>query len=130
MTAMWRCAVVVALLGTIAPAEARGAPPRLAAPTDCSTNPNCAPGLKRSYGADPTPNLVKLSVADAGIEALDDGLAEVAVAFSSNPELSRPDIVTLRDDRRMIGPDRVVPAVRSAVLARYGAGVRKRLNAA
>ena len=130
MSAFWSCAVVVALIAAAAPAEARGAPPRLAAPTDCPTNPNCAPGLKRSYGVDPAPDLVKLTVADAGIQALDDGLAEVAVAFSSNPELSRPDIVTLRDDRHMIGPDRVVPAVRSAVLDRYGPGVRRRLNGA
>ena len=34
-----------------------------------------------------------LTVADAGISALDDGVAEVAVAFSSNPQVSRPDIV-------------------------------------
>jgi hypothetical protein len=61
------------------------APPvRLAAPEDCRTNPNCAPGLQRVYGLDPGAGLVRLTVADAGIQALDDGLAEVAVAFSSN----------------------------------------------
>ena len=60
--------------------------------------------------------LVPLTVADAGIAALDDGQAEVAVAFSSNPAVSRPDIVTLRDDRPMIYPDRVVPVVRSGLL--------------
>ena len=26
---------------------------RLAAPADCATNPNCAPGLERTYGAAP-----------------------------------------------------------------------------
>src|SRR3954447_20083819 len=133
MTAFWRCAVVAALLGAAGvagPAEARGAPPRLAAPTDCKTNPNCAPGLKRTYGVDPASNLVKLTVADAGIQALDDGLAEVAVAFSSNPELSRPDIVTLRDDKHMITDDHVVPIVREALLERYGTALRRRLNAA
>ena len=71
------------------------------------------PGLKQFYGVDPTATWSSCTDADAGIQALDDGLADVAVAFSSNPELSRPDIVTLRDDKRMIGPDRVVPAVRS-----------------
>jgi glycine betaine/choline ABC-type transport system substrate-binding protein len=133
MIATWRDAVAGALLvaGVFAgTARAQEAPPRLAAPSDCATNPNCGPGLKRVYGADSASHLVKLTVADAGIQALDDGLAEVAVAFSSNPELSRPDIVTLRDDRHMIGPDRVVPAVRTAVLDRYGSDVRRRLNAA
>ena len=104
---------------------------RLAAPPDCSTNPNCAPGLERVYGAAPPAGaLIKLEVADAGIQALDGGLAEVAVAFSSNPELSRPDIRTLRDDRRMVGPDRIVPVVRSSVVRRYGNALRRPLNAA
>src|SRR5689334_3400350 len=111
-----------------APAHAQDAPPRLAAPADCSTNPNCAPGLKRSYNVDAGPHLVKLADADSGIQALDDGLAEVAVAFTSNPALSRPDVVTLRDDKHMIGADRVVPVIRSALLDRYGVALRRRLN--
>jgi glycine betaine/choline ABC-type transport system substrate-binding protein len=74
-----------------------------------------------------------LTIADAGISALDDGVAEVAVAFSSNPQVSRPDIVTLRDDRAMIYPDRVVPVVRRRLLRGYGKAavdIRRRLNAA
>src|SRR3954462_3853254 len=127
MIAHWgRAVLVVAALA--APARAQDAPPRLAAPADCPTNPNCAPGIKRIYAADATAHLVKLPDPDSGIQALDDGLAEVAVAFSSNPALSRPDIVTLRDDKRMIGPDRVVPIVRTALLDRYGAALKRRLN--
>ena len=68
-------------------------------------------------------------VADAGVSALDDGLAEVAVAFSSNPQLSRPDILTLRDDKGMISDDHVVPVIRHTLLRRYGAPLRRRLNA-
>jgi glycine betaine/choline ABC-type transport system substrate-binding protein len=110
------------------PAYAQVPPPRLAAPADCSINPNCAAGLKRSYDVDATRHLVTLPDPDSGIQALDDGLAEVAVAFTSNPALSRPDIVTLRDDKHMIGPDRVVPIVRGALLDRYGSALRRRLN--
>src|SRR4051794_3942139 len=126
-----RACVVAALVagGLTAPALAQE-PVRLAAPADCPTNPNCAVGLKKTYNVDATPHLVKLPDADSGIQALDNGLAEVAVAFSSNPELSRPDIVTLRDDKRMLGPDRVVPVVRTALLKRYGSGMSRRLNAA
>ena len=82
-----------------------GSPPRLTAPPTRTASPGC----KKVYKLDPTPALVKLTVADAGIQALDDGLAEVAVAFSSNPQLSRPDVVTLRDDRHMVGADHVDP---------------------
>jgi glycine betaine/choline ABC-type transport system substrate-binding protein len=103
---------------------------RLAAPADCLTNPGCGPGLAEAYGLDVTGVHVPLEVADAGIRALDDGLAEVAVAFSSNPEVSRPDVATLADDRDMIGSDHIVPVVRNSVLRRYGRHFRRRLNAA
>jgi subtilisin family serine protease len=130
---MLRVALVAAALAAAmcVPVQAQSPQPvRLAAPVDCERNPNCAPGLRRVYGADPFGSLVPLKVADAGIQALDDGLAEVAVAFSSNPQLSRPDIVTLRDDRRMISPDHVVPVVRTSLLERYGPALRRPLNAA
>jgi len=118
----------LALAGTLAAAQAPSV--RLAAAQDCPQNPNCVPGLKRVYGIDPGPNLVKMAVADSGARALDDGIAEVAIVFSSNPELSRPDFFTLRDDKHMIGPDHIVPVVRKSLLRRYGAPLRRRLNAA
>ena len=127
-----RTAVLALAVLAVAPAPARAQAPvvRLAGATDCPVNPNCIPGFKRVYGFDPSGSFVKLAVADGGIEALDDGLAEVAVAFSSNPELSRPDILALRDDKRMITPDHIVPVVRTKLLRRYGAGLRRTLDAA
>jgi subtilisin family serine protease len=118
----------LALAGTLAAAQ--GPTVRLAAAEDCTVNPNCAPGLKRVYGFEPGANLVKMPVADAGARALDDGLAEVAIVFSSSPSLSRPDFLTLRDDKHMIGADHVVPVVRSSLTRRYGRSLRLRLNAA
>ena len=120
----------VLLVAVSAAAQAQTPRVRLAAASDCQRNRNCAPGFRRVYHVDPSGSLVRLKVADAGIQALDDGLAEVAVAFSSNPQLSRPDIVALRDDRHMISSDHVVPVVSTALLRRYGAPLRKRLNAA
>lgn len=120
-------ALVIWLLA--APAQAQQV--RLAAPSDCLVNAGCGVGLKSVYGLDAAPAFVPLTVADSGISALDDGVAEVAVAFSSNPQVSRPDIVTLRDDRSMNYPDRVVPAVRRGLLRRYGSRakeIRRRLN--
>jgi subtilisin family serine protease len=129
---MLRLAACIAALSVLLVGEARGQTPpvRLAAAADCPRNVNCIPGFKRVYGVDPTPFYVPLTIADAGIQALDDGIAEVAVAFSSNPQLSRPDILTLRDDRHMITPDHVVPVVRRSVLQRYGPALRRRLNTA
>ena len=124
-------AVAAALVGVPAvPAHAQAPQLRLAAASDCRQNPNCAPGFQRVYHFDPSASLVRLKVADAGVQALDDGLAEVAVVFSSNPQLSRPDILPLRDDGHMITADHVVPIVRSSMLRRYGPALRRRLNAA
>ena len=94
---------------------------RLAAAGDCPRNVNCIPGLKRVYGMDPTLLFSPLKIADAGVQALDDGVAEVAVAFTSNPQLSRPDILTLRDDKRMVTSDHVVPVVSSELAVRGAA---------
>lgn len=118
---VWLCAT---------PAQAQQV--RLAAPSDCLVNPGCGVGLRSVYGLDVQSALVPLTVADAGISALDDGQAEIAIAFSSNPQVSRPDIVTLRDDRSMIYDDRVVPVVRRGLLRGYGTRaareIRRRLN--
>jgi glycine betaine/choline ABC-type transport system substrate-binding protein len=121
-------AAVLAGLLFVAPAYSQT--PRLAAPSDCLTNPNCGPGLQRVYGVNIAPVFVPLTVADAGISALDDGVAEVAVAFSSDPEVSRPDVRTLRDDRHMVGPDPVVPVMRAAVVRAYGPRLKRMLDRA
>ena len=123
---------MIALLTLAAPASGQDTV-RLAAPGDCLTNPGCGPGLARVYKLDVSGVHVPLEVADEGIRALDDGIGEVAVAFSSNPEVSRPDIVTLEDDMDMVRSDRIVPAVRTSLLRSYGRrarDIRRRLNAA
>jgi glycine betaine/choline ABC-type transport system substrate-binding protein len=125
-------ACLILLLALAAPASAQETV-RLAAPVDCLSNPGCGPPLASVYGLDVSGVHVPLEVADAGIQALDDGIGEVAVAFSSNPEVSRPDILTLDDDRGMLRSDRIMPAVRSSVLRAYprgGRDIKRRLNAA
>src|SRR4051812_46764896 len=122
------CVGVLVALVSVGDARAQTPRVRFAAPASCPVNANCIPGFKRVYRVDPSPFYVRLNVADAGLQALDDGLAEVALAFTSDPELSRPDILTLRDDKHMISADHVVPVVRSSVLRRYGRPLRRRLN--
>src|SRR3954462_5492555 len=124
------CVGVLVALVWVGDARAQTPRVRFAAPASCPVNANCIPGFERVYHVDPSAFYVRLQVADAGLQALDDGLAEVALAFTSNPELSRPDIVTLRDDKHMISDDHVVPIVREALLERYGTALRRRLNAA
>ena len=124
-------ALTLGLIAALLAPSAAAAQVRLAAPQDCLSNPNCGVGLREVYGIDVRAGFVPLTVADAGVTALDDGIAEVAVAFSSSPAVSRPDVVELRDDRNLIGEDHVVPVVRRGLLRRYGrrAGdIRRRLD--
>jgi osmoprotectant transport system substrate-binding protein len=138
---LWRRGAVVlalvsiaALPGAVAAAGASGATVlRLSAASDCPTNPNCAPGLRATYGVDVSSVLVRTADTGFALEALDDGLAQVAIVFSSNPDAARPDLLTLRDDRGMIGPDHIAPIVRGSLLrryARFAADIRRRLDAA
>jgi glycine betaine/choline ABC-type transport system substrate-binding protein len=127
---MRRLAVVVSIVLGVWAAPAQAQDVRLAAPADCLLNPGCGKGLKSVYGLEVRSVFTPLTVADAGVDGLDNGVAEVAVAFSSNPQLSRPDVVTLVDDKHMGYADRVVPVVRRRTLRAYGAGLRRRLNAA
>ena len=130
MRAPLRALVLLLLaLATAGPAAAQAPAPRLAAPADCLTNPGCGAGLRAVYGLDVASVFTPLTVADAGVSALDDGVAEVAVAFSTDPQVSRPDMLTLADDRGMLGPDRLVPVVRRDLLRALSARRAQRLRA-
>ena len=126
----WAPLAFVLAVAAALPAAAQAPQVRFAAGADCLTNPNCGPGLRSVYGLDVKPVFTPLVVADAGITALDDGRAEVAVAFSSNPEVSRADILTLKDDKNLVGRDQVVPVIRRSVVRRYGRDLRRRLDRA
>jgi glycine betaine/choline ABC-type transport system substrate-binding protein len=126
--------LVLAVLALPGSALAQAPEVRLAAPADCVTNPFCGVGLRDVYRVRVDAALVRLAVPDAGVAALDDGLAEIAVAFTSSPSVSRPDIVVLRDDRDLLEPDRIVPVLRSTVMRSYAPAarrdIRRRLDAA
>jgi glycine betaine/choline ABC-type transport system substrate-binding protein len=118
---------VLAALALAGSAAAQEPSVRLAAPQDCLVNPGCGADLAATYGLDVAPVFTPLTVADAGVPALDDGVAEVAIAFSTDPQVSRPDVVTLADDRRMLGPDRLVPVLRRAMLREFSGPRARRL---
>ena len=103
---------------------------RLAGPSDCMDNASCGRGLLRVYHVNVSTVLTKLLDADGGVDALDDGSAEVAIVFSSHPLAGRRDLLKLRDDRGMIGPENLVPTLRSATLGEFrknGPAVRARI---
>jgi osmoprotectant transport system substrate-binding protein len=132
LLALSLAAAAVAAPGAAPGAQQPAAAVRLVARADCLTHPSCGVGLRRVYGVDVRSVFVPLTSPEAGIAALDAAEGEVALALSPDPQLARPDLVALRDDRRMVEPVRVTPVVRAAVLRRLGrraAALRRRLEA-
>ncbi len=84
-------------------------------PPECAQRPRCLPGLSDRYGLE-FAHFVPLSGAELVRRALDDGVIDVAVLFSTDAVLAGEDLVMLEDDRHLQPPDNVVPMVRSAKL--------------
>src|SRR3954453_21718817 len=99
---MRRMVMVASLAFWLTAVPAHAQTVRLAAPCNCLVNFGCGLGLRSVYGLNVRSAFVPLGNAEARISALDQGLAPVAVTFSSNPQLSRPDFVTLRDEKHMV----------------------------
>lgn len=73
------------------------------------------PGIKAKYG---NFELKEYKPVDPGLryEALRDGEADVAVAFSTDGEISAYKLVLLQDDKKLFPPYQVAPVVRQQVL--------------
>ena len=90
-----------------------------AGPAECGERPRCLPGLDRVYDLTfasfetiPPGSLTALALAN--------GEVDVAVMFTTDPNVADQDLVLLRDDRGLQPPEHVVPVVREEVLDRYG----------
>lgn len=98
-------------------------------PPECPTRPLCLPGLRRAYG-------VKFGTfvpLDAGgpltLQALRSGGIDVALMFTTDPNISTEGLVELADDRRLQPADNVTPIIRRAVLDRFGPGLASTVDA-
>ena len=101
-------------LEAVAPQLTIGGPP------ECPTRPFCLAGLERVYGLQ-FENFLPL---DAGgpltHQALTGGHVDVAILFTTDPEIDTPALVVLDDDRRLQPAENVVPLVRAEVVERWG----------
>lgn len=105
-------------LETLSDLAAKGGSLKLGGPADCATNPFCIPGLKTAYGLDLSGSFTGL---DTGVTAtaLKNGEIDVAVLFSTDGRIADEGWVLLRDDKKMLAADNVVP-VMSTTLAEQG----------
>ena len=92
-------------------------------PPECASRPLCLQGLERRYGVR-FEEVLTLDVAGAVTrQALRNGDVDVALLFSTDPELLGGELVALEDDRGLQPAENVTPLVRQEVLDRWGPSV-------
>ena len=98
-------------------------------PTECSSRPYCLMGLERVYGL----RFKEVVSLDAGgpltHQALQTGIVDMALLFTTDSAIGFGDFVALDDDRHLQPAENVTPIVRSEVVDRAGAGLVERVNA-
>jgi osmoprotectant transport system substrate-binding protein len=102
---------------------------RMGGPPECPERAFCLQGLERVYGL----RFGRFVPLDSGgpltLAALREQNVDVGVLFSTDPNLVGREFVELADDRSLQPAENVVPAVRAAVLERWGNELREPLDA-
>jgi osmoprotectant transport system substrate-binding protein len=108
---------------------------RFGGPPECPDRAFCLQGFEDVYGLDFQEFVPLDSGGPLTLAALREGRQgpgqgiDVGVLFSTDPNLQDRRFVELEDDRALQPAENVVPAVREAVLARWGARLRDPLDA-
>jgi osmoprotectant transport system substrate-binding protein len=95
---------------------------------ECPQRPYCLPGLRRVYGLQ-FARFVPLATEQERAEAIEQGVVDVVVTGTTDGHLASGDFVLLADDRQQQPADNIVPVVRAAAVARYGARLADTLDA-
>jgi osmoprotectant transport system substrate-binding protein len=91
----------------------------LTGPPECPSRPFCLPGLRSVYGLR-FARFVPLDTERQRAEAVQQGVVDVAVMFSTDGYVAAGDFMWLADDRRLQPVDNVVPVVTAGAVERYG----------
>jgi osmoprotectant transport system substrate-binding protein len=97
-------------------------------PPECQARPLCLVGLKQEYGLD----FRDFQPLDVGgvltVAALEGGEVDVALLFSTNPEIANKGFVVLEDDRHLQPSEHLVPVVRREVIQAHGPAFARVVN--
>lgn len=96
--------------------------------TECPSRPLCLPGLRRVYGVE-FRRFLAFDDEQQRLTALEQGVIDVEVTFTTDPRLAEGSIVLLRDDRGLQPVESVVPIVTDSVVQRYGSQLTEALDA-
>ena len=97
-------------------------------PTECPQRPYCLAGLERVYGVH-VKQFLPFDDQAQRATALDEGVIDVAVTFTTDGQLATGHLDLLQDDRHLQPTDLVTPMVSARALSRYGPPLRDALNA-
>ncbi len=89
---------------------------------ECQQRPLCLLGLQETYGLE-FAEFVQLADLNITADALRRNEVDVALMFTTAPQLAQGDLVVLVDDLGLQPADNVVPIVRAESLARWGEGL-------
>ncbi|HET6875202.1 MAG TPA: glycine betaine ABC transporter substrate-binding protein, partial [Acidimicrobiales bacterium] len=98
------------------------------APPECPQRPYCLQGLERLYGLRFRSQL-PLATEGERVTALEQRVADVALLFTTDPDLASHDLVLLRDDRHLEPAENVAPVVSDRALELYGPRLTQTLDA-
>ncbi len=87
----------------------------LGAPPECPERFFCIQGLRDVYDVE-FGDFVAIAETPARIEALDAGEIDVALLFSTVPEIAARGFLVLEDDRQLQSADNILPVVRTEAL--------------
>lgn len=99
-------------------------------PPECPARPLCLAGLEDVYGLGFRDFATLDSGGPATVAALTGGEVDVALLFTTNPQIALRDLVILEDDRHLQPPENVVPVIRAEVAEDLGAATLDALDAA
>ena len=99
----------------------------LGGPPECPTRQFCLRGLEDVYGLH-FPEFVPLADEAQTKIALEQGVIDVAVMFTTDANFADPSLVVLEDDRHLQPAENIVPVVSTRALEAYGPRVANVLN--
>ena len=100
----------------------------LGGPPECPSRPHCLPGLRGVYGLR-FARFLPFDTEQQRVTALQDGVVNVAVLFTTDGNLATEGLVLLTDNRHLQPAENIVPVVRARAMARYGSRLAQAVNA-
>jgi len=97
-------------------------------PAECAQRVLCLKGLEEVYKLQ-FKRFEAMPTRTVTADALGTGEIDVGMIDTTDPNMARPDLVQLADDKRLQPADNVVPVVRREVLDAYGPPLVRLLNA-